>query len=268
MSEDFRRRLNREFWIFLRSQGFPRMTDEALMAEADRVSAEAPQKRMSDRHWIYYSGGQHSDDVALVRLLAEMLGLKEGVEWDWTLESDNYHYLIAYSAHPRVKKLLRMLHLYHETSMIRLQAFTRVKGDVEVDEDELQRIFREEWQQLERTKESPFLKEKQNALFDPSGVFALVSRSNITVDLENDYIKFRDDEFVDWNRKNMKLQRWGYNLEVVNNALLAIGDFNFDRKRLVFYVPRRLAPLLIMVTSELWLTVAPCIENLEEASKE
>ena len=268
MNEDFYHRLNREFWTFLRSQDFPKMTDKTVMAEAGKVEAESLQKRMKDRRWIYYNGGQHSDDVALVRLLAERLGLKEGVEWDWILESDNYHYLIAYSAHPRVRKLLRMLDLYHDANMVRLQAFTRVKGGVEVDEDELQRIFREEWHQLERTKESPFLKEKQNALFDPSGVFALVSRSNITADLENDYIKFRDDEFVDWNQKNMKLQGWGYNLEVVNNALLAIGDFNFDRKRLVFYVPKRLAPLLIMVTSELWLTVAPCIENLEEASKE
>jgi len=148
MNDDSRRRLNREFWAFLRSRGFPRMSDRTVMAEADRVSAEASVKRMRIRRWRYVDGGMHSDDVALVRILAESLGLKEGVEWDWTLEPDCYHFLVAYSGYPKVRKLLRMLDLYRDADMGRLQVLTRLRGAAEVSEEELQRIFMEEWRRL------------------------------------------------------------------------------------------------------------------------
>jgi len=167
MSRDLSHRLNREFWAFLRSQGFPKMTDKTVMAEADRVSAEASVKRMRIRHWRYADGGMHSDDVALVRILAESLGLKEGVEWDWTLEPDGYHFLIGYSGYPKVRKLLRMLDLYHEANTVRLQVFTRLKGKSQVGDDELQRVFMEEWRKIEEEKKRQrrLLQEQVKAAF-------------------------------------------------------------------------------------------------------
>jgi len=152
MNGDFYHRLNWEFWNFLRSQGFPKMTDESVMAEACEVEAESPQKHMRIRRWRFVDGGMHSDDVALVRLLAESLGLKEGVEWDWTLEPDDYHFLVAYSGHPKVRKLLMMRDLYHEANTVRLQVFTRLKGKSQVGDDELQRVFMEEWRKIEEEK--------------------------------------------------------------------------------------------------------------------
>jgi len=79
--EELHRRINREFWArefwaFLRAKGFPKISDEIIMAEASRVEAEASHgKCMKVRRWRYTDGGQHSDDVALVRILAESLGL-------------------------------------------------------------------------------------------------------------------------------------------------------------------------------------------------
>jgi len=169
MSEDFRRRLNREFWNFLRSQGFPRMTDETLMKETSKVESQAAfGRRMKIRRWRYADGGMHSDDVALTRILAESLGPKEGTEWDWTLESDNYHFTIMYSGYPRVRKLLRMLDLYRDADMVRLQVLTRLRGTTEVSEEELQRIFMEEWRRLreEEEKRNQLLLNQLKAAFE------------------------------------------------------------------------------------------------------
>jgi len=152
MNDELYNRVSQEFWAFLRAKGFPKMNDETIMAEADRISAMAPRKRMKARLWRYHEGGKHSDDVALVRILARSLGLEEGVEWDWALESDSYHFLIAFAGYPRSRKLIKMLDLYSDASLVRLQVFTRLRGKSKVSNNELQQIFREEWQRIEEEK--------------------------------------------------------------------------------------------------------------------
>jgi len=167
VKEDLIEKVNREFWAFLQSQGFPKINDETIMAEADRISAMAPRKRMKARSWRYLDGGQHSDDVALVRILARSLGLEEGVEWDWALESDNYHFLIVFAGYPRSRKLIKMLDLYRDADLVRLQVLTRLKGKA-VSDDKLQQIFREEWQRVseEKQKQSQLLLKQLKAAFE------------------------------------------------------------------------------------------------------
>jgi len=70
--------LRREFWNFLFSQGFPStINDETLFLAAERVSYEAFKgKRLRLKNWSFINGGEHAEDVALTKLLAEFFRIK------------------------------------------------------------------------------------------------------------------------------------------------------------------------------------------------
>jgi len=67
-----------------------------------------------------------------------------------------------------VRKLLKMLDLYRDAELVRLQVFTRLRGRTKVSDDELQRIFQEEWKRIEeeRKRQSQLLLEQLKAAFE------------------------------------------------------------------------------------------------------
>jgi len=148
--------INRQFWTFLRSQGFPEgIDDRMLQREAVRIETAASYgKRLRLRNWRWVDGARHSDDVALVSLLAEQLGLKCGEDWDWGLEPDNYHISIAYTGRPKVRRLQQLIDLYHRAEMIRLEVFSRISASKAgmIGDEELQRMLQEAWRRVEEER--------------------------------------------------------------------------------------------------------------------
>jgi len=149
-------RVNREFWAFLRAQGFPASIDDrALQRETVRIETAASYaKTLRLRNWRWVDGARHSDDVALVSLLADKLGLKCGEDWDWGLEPDNYHMSIAFTARPKVRRLQQLIDLYHRAEMIRLEVFSRISTSKaeEISDEELQRMLHEAWRRVEEER--------------------------------------------------------------------------------------------------------------------
>ena len=147
--------LRREFWTYLHSRGFPAsIDDEAIRFACLRVEAKAYKgKRLRLGGWSFASGGLHSDDVALIMLLAEELGLKQGLDWDWGLEPDNYHFEVAYRNSDRVEKLLKLVDLYNEESLVFINLEMRLSSkDDPIDLYEAQRLLAEEREKLREWK--------------------------------------------------------------------------------------------------------------------
>jgi len=144
-------RIEEEFWAFLCTQGFPSGINEKVIfardAEIRRILYVKPPK--CSREWAWIHGGEHSDDVALVSVLAEKLGLKQGKDWDWWEEEDGYHLSIGFSNTPEVQKLLRLLNIYNEARIIRFDA--EIFGEFE-SEEELQKFFQQRWKRLKEEK--------------------------------------------------------------------------------------------------------------------
>jgi len=149
-------RVNREFWSFLRSQGFPAgIDDRMLQREAVRIETAASYgKRLRLRSWRWVDGARHSDDVALVSLLAEKLGLKQGEDWDWGLEPDDYHMSIAYTGRSKVRRLQQLVDLFHRAELIRLEIFSWISASKagEISDEELQRMLHEAWRRVEEER--------------------------------------------------------------------------------------------------------------------
>jgi len=149
-------RVNRESWSFLRSQGFPDgIDDRMLQRETVRIETAASYgKTLRLRNWRWVDGARHSDDVALVSLLAEKLGLKQGEDWDWGLEPDNYHMSIAYTGRPKVRRLQQLIDLFHRAEMVRLEVFSQIlpSKTEEISDDELQRMLHEAWRRVEEER--------------------------------------------------------------------------------------------------------------------
>lgn len=140
--------VNREFWTLLRSMGFPREIDDAaIQREALRIEEKAENKRLMLRSWSMVEGGRHSEDVALVKLLADSLGLVQGRDWDWELEEDRYHFSIAYSRDPRVERLIRLADLFNRAQLVRIDFFGRVSPSEaeKLSQEEIQRMLHESW---------------------------------------------------------------------------------------------------------------------------
>ena len=148
--------LKREFWTFLYSQGFPlTINDEILFLVAERVSYEAFKgKRLRLKNWSFINGGERVEDVALIRLLANSLGLKEGIDWDWEIEPDGYHFDIAFSDGDRIRELIRLIDLYNEASLVLLNALMKLSSKDSV--EDLQQVFAEEWKRLREEKQRLF----------------------------------------------------------------------------------------------------------------
>ena len=147
--------LRREFWTYLHSRGFPSHIDDEVICDAVlRVEAQAYRgKRLRLKGWSYASGGLHSEDVALIMLLAEELGLKQGLDWDWGLEPDNYHFEVAYRNSDKVKKLLKLVDLYNEESLVFLNLEMRLSSkEGSIDPFEVQRLLAEEREKLREWK--------------------------------------------------------------------------------------------------------------------
>jgi len=134
--------VHRELWAFLHAKGFPStMNREALRKVTFLVERQAcASKRLELMDWDFAEGGLHSDDVALVVLLAEALGLNQGVDWDWGLELDDYHFEIAYRSSPKLQGLFRLLDLYHEACLAILITYHRAEN---MSPEKLQQRFRE-----------------------------------------------------------------------------------------------------------------------------
>ncbi|MCD6572100.1 MAG: hypothetical protein J7K62_02390 [Thermoplasmata archaeon] len=156
MSGEFYNRVNREFWLFLRNQGFPEgIDDKAIQRETLRIeNAAAYGKRLRLRNWRWVDGAQHSDDVALVSLLADRLGLEQGRDWDWSLEDDNYHMDIAFSGRPKVRRLQQLIDLYHRAELVRLEVFSQIPPSKakEISDEELQHMLHEAWKRVEKER--------------------------------------------------------------------------------------------------------------------
>jgi len=147
--------LRREFWAYLHSQGFPAsINDEAIHSACLMVESQAYRgKRLRLKGWSYISGGLHSDDVAIIMLLAEELGLKQGLDWDWGLEIDNYHFEVAYRNSDRVEKLLELVDLYNEESLVFLNLEMKLSSkEGSIDPFEVQRLLAEEREKLREWK--------------------------------------------------------------------------------------------------------------------
>jgi len=147
--------LRREFWAYLHSQGFPAsINDEAIHAACLRVESEAFRgKRFRLKGWSYACGGLHSDDVALIMLLADELGLKQGMDWDWGLEPDNYHFEVAYRNNDGVEKLLKLVDLYNEESLVFINLEMRLSSkDSLIDPFEVQRLLSKEREKVKEWK--------------------------------------------------------------------------------------------------------------------
>ena len=152
--------LRREFRAFLYAKGFPKGIDDKAILEAEReVMLEAVNgKRLADGDWQYVIGGCHSDDVAVVKLIAEKQGLKRGIDYNYGLEADNYHFEIAYGKGERVYKLIQLVQLYFDASAVFLAVSMRLAGKKHVSRAEIQKMFAEEWEKLERAKYEALLK--------------------------------------------------------------------------------------------------------------
>ena len=148
--------LRREFWNFLYSQGFPSViNDETLFLVAEEIYREAFKgKHLRLKNWSFIHGGEHEEDVALTRLLAKSLGLREGIDWDWRIEPDNYHFSIVFSNRYRVRDLLRLLDLYNEASLVLLNAGMRLTSKDSI--EDAQRVFAEEWKRIREEKQRLF----------------------------------------------------------------------------------------------------------------
>ena len=147
--------LRRELWNFLYSQGFPSIiNDETLMLATRKANYEAMRgKHLRLKHWIFISGGEHDEDVALTMLLARALGLKEGVDWDWGLELDGYHFDIAFSHGDKVEELLRFLELYNEAFLVLLNVSMKLESADSLKDHELQQMFAKEWKRIREEKQ-------------------------------------------------------------------------------------------------------------------
>ena len=149
------RKLRAEFWNFLYSQGFPStINDEALFLATEKVNFEAFKgKRLRFKNWDFITGGEHAEDVALTRLLAKSLGLKEGSDWDWGLDYDDYHFIIVFSYGKKVKEILRLLELYYEASLVLIRTLLKVKSARLLENRDLQQMFTDEWKRLREEKQ-------------------------------------------------------------------------------------------------------------------
>ena len=170
--------LRREFWAYLHSQGFPAsINDEAIHSACLMVESQAYRgKRLRLKGWSYVSGGLHSEDVALIMLLAKELGLKQGLDWDWGLEPDNYHFEVAYRNSDKVKKLLKLVDLYNEESLVFTNLEMRLSSkDGPIDLYEAQRLLAEErekfkeWKQIQEEETLRTLKEFLSKLGEDRG---------------------------------------------------------------------------------------------------
>ena len=152
--------LRRELRAFLHAKGFPKGIDDKAILEAEReVMLEAVNgKRLADGDWQYVIGGCHSDDVAVVKLLAEKLGLKQGVDWDYGLELDDYHFEIAYGKSEKVYRLIQLVQLYFDASAVFVAVSMQLASKKHVGEAEIQRLFKEEWDRLNKEKWKALLK--------------------------------------------------------------------------------------------------------------
>ena len=147
--------LRRSFWIYLHSQGFPQsVNDEILHLACLEIESQVYRgKRLSLKNWSLCFGGLHTDDVALAWLLAKELGLKQGLDWDWGLEHDNYHLETAYADGNRVKKLLKLLDFYYSETLIFMNVALRLlsmKGYISNFESE--KLFFEERRKFEELR--------------------------------------------------------------------------------------------------------------------
>ena len=121
-------------------------------------------KRLADGDWQYVIGGCHSDDVAVVKLIAEKQGLKRGIDYNYGLEADNYHFEIAYGKGERVYKLIQLVQLYFDASAVFLAVSMRLAGKKHVSRAEIQKMFAEEWEKLERAKYEALVKVEEEIL--------------------------------------------------------------------------------------------------------
>ena len=146
--------LRREFWNFLYSQGFPSsINDKALSLATEKVNLEASKgKRLRFKNWDFITGGEHAEDVALASLLAKSFRLKEGSDWDWGLDYDDYHFIIAFSYGKKVKEILRLLELYYEASLVLIRALLKMKSTCLLERRDLQQMFADEWERLREEK--------------------------------------------------------------------------------------------------------------------
>lgn len=144
--------IRRELWSFLHCRGFPtNINDDTIHREVEKIDFQAVcGKRLRRGSWRWVEGGLHSDDVALLGLLAESLGLKQGLDWDWKFEPDNYHLSVAYVNSPRTDELQKLVELYQDATMVLMQAELRAGGKTE---EELQKVFCEEWKRLRKEKQ-------------------------------------------------------------------------------------------------------------------
>jgi len=149
------RNLRHEFWLSLYSQGFPQsINDESLRLACMKIEAQACRgKRLRLKGWSFCFGGLHSHDIALISLLAEELGLKQGIDWDWGLELDDYHFEVAYVDGDEINKMLNLLDLYYREFLVfmnvRLRLVsTRNSGNF-LNDSEIERIMVEERKKTE-----------------------------------------------------------------------------------------------------------------------
>ncbi|MCD6241879.1 hypothetical protein J7K27_10300 [Candidatus Bathyarchaeota archaeon] len=158
--------LRREFRAFLHAKGFPKGIDDKAIFEAEReVMSEAVNgKRLAEGDWYSVFGGCHSDDVAVVKLLAEKLGLKQGVDWDYGLELDDYHFEIAYGKSEKVYRLIQLVQLYFDASAVFLAVSMRLSGKKHVSRAEIQKMFAEEWRRLDKAKWEALVKVEDEIL--------------------------------------------------------------------------------------------------------
>jgi len=141
-----------EFWAFLHANGFPpSVNGQALRKATFIVERQAcAGKRLELEFWNFAEEGMHSDDVALVFLLAEALGLKQGVDWDWGLEPDDYHFEIAYRNCSKLRELFRLLDLFRDARATALTAFLQAENK---SQEELQQLFQEAWTRIQKEKQ-------------------------------------------------------------------------------------------------------------------
>jgi len=148
------KKLREEFWVSLHAKGFPKGIDDSAIFEAvKKVQLEALNgKRVADGNWFFTQGGCHDDDVAIHMLLAEKLGLKLGVHWDWGLELDNYHFEIAYGRGKQVEKLMKLLDLYYDASKVYINVAMQISAKKHVSRTKIQKMFSNEWERLKEEK--------------------------------------------------------------------------------------------------------------------
>ena len=153
--EELLSELRVDFWNYLYSQGFPsNINDEALFLATEKVNFEAFKgKRLRFKNWDCITGGEHAEDVALTRLLAKSLGMEEGSDWDWGLDYEDYHFIVAFSYGKKVKEILRLLELYYEASLVLIRTLLKVKSACLLEHHDLQQMFADEWERLREEKQ-------------------------------------------------------------------------------------------------------------------